>query len=249
MKTAIEIVNSFMVNGFETVEGECTQHGQSKRLVRVGAPWNCSKCFEIELAATTRAELAAKRNDDMLLISRLPNKFMGSKWPAVTAEQKAVRGMVRQFRDFIVGDKRWAALIFTGITGTGKTWLASELGEALIRNLCMSVRYVTAQGIVSEIQATYGKEGKSEEAEIEKFVRYDLLIIDEADVKRDNANASLLFTEVINRRYLNSKPVLMITNQAMENLEQFVGDRVFSRLHENAFVCSFDWADFRRAKQ
>lgn len=247
MKTAGEIIAGFHSDGFVELEGECAQHGPSRRLVRAGQPWNCRKCLEAEIAARAQAEWLAQRREDMLQISHIPAKFMGKGWPAITAEQKAVRGAVRRFRDFIVSENTWAALVFTGQTGTGKTWLASELGEALIRNLGMSVRYVTAQGIVSEIQASYGKEGKSEEGEIERFVRYDLLVIDEADVKRDNPNAALLFTEVINRRYLAGKPVVVITNQAMERLEQYVGDRVFSRLHENSFVCSFDWPDFRKA--
>lgn len=248
MKNAMEIIDGFRANGFDEVDGECTQHGASRKLVRTGEEWSCAKCFGIELAAATRAEWVASRHEDMLKISHIPIKFMGKRWPAVTDEHKAVRGVVRQFRDFIVGQQTWAALIFTGKTGTGKTWLASELAEALIRNLCISVRYVTAQGIISEIQSAYSKEGKSEEGEIDRFVQYDLLVIDEADVKRDSPNASLLFTEVINRRYINSKPVVMITNQSMENLEQYVGDRVYSRLHENGFVCSFDWSDFRRTQ-
>lgn len=246
MKQAMEIIQGMLAKGFSEVDGECPQHGASKRLVRDGEAWSCSKCLEAEIAATGRAQWLAERQEGLMKISHIPSKFVGKRWPVATPEHAAARMMVARFRDFILSNKEWAALIMTGKTGTGKTWLASEFAEALIRRLGLSVRYVTAQGIVSEIQSAYGREGKSEEGEIERFTSYDLLVIDEADVKRDNPNASLLFTEVINRRYISGKPVVVITNQAMENLEQYVGDRVYSRLHENGFICSFDWPDFRR---
>lgn len=246
MKTAMELVEGFKAAGLHEIDGACAVHGPSRRLVRGTEEWTCRKCLEAEVAAKVREQWLAERNATLLQIAHIPAKFMGRRWPASTPDQQLLRSTVRQFRDFIVGHKEWAALVMSGKTGTGKTWLASELAEALIRNLSMSVRYVTAQGIISEIQASYGKEGKSEEGEIDRFVQYDLLVIDEADVKRDNANAALLFTEVINRRYVSGKPVVMITNQSMENLEQFVGDRVYSRLHENGFICSFGGPDLRR---
>jgi DNA replication protein DnaC len=241
-----EILKDFRERGFNEVEGTCEKHGASKALMMGGEPWRCGKCLEAAMAADTREQWLAERNKTLVQIAHLPAKFMGKTWPAGTDEQKAARAMVRTFWNFFVSGKAWGALIFIGKTGTGKTWLATEFAESLIRKLSKSVRYVTAQGIVSEIQASYGKDGKSEESEIDRFVQYDLLIIDEIDVKRNTDNANLLLTEVINRRYSNEKPVLVITNQALDNLEQFVGDRVFSRLHENAFVCSFGWPDFRR---
>jgi DNA replication protein DnaC len=133
-----------------------------------------------------------------------------------------------------------------GNVGTGKTLLASELAESLIEGLSMSVRYCTAKQMIAEIQAAYSAEGKSEEMEVLRFVQYGLLILDEIDAKPDRENANLLLTEVINRRYNAEMPVVVITNQPFDNLAKFVGDRVDDRLHENAFVCSFDWPSFRR---
>lgn len=248
MKTAAEIIPGNFASGWHEVVGTCPTHGEWKSIVRDGAQWQCERCFDEQLKREADQIWLEQRRKDVLAVAHLPGKFMGRRWPAATPAQVAVRGLVRQFRDFIVENKNeWAALLMTGETGTGKTWLATELAEALIRNLGMSVRYVTAQGMIGEIQACYSIEGKSESGEIERFVQYDLLLVDEADVKRDSQNAVLLLTEVINRRYLAGKPVVVLTNQALDNLEQFVGDRVFSRLHENRFVCLFDWPDFRKA--
>lgn len=247
MEQILGKLGAAVLAGLTEAEGTCERHGAFRGYVREGGAPRCGKCHEEEVKRVEHERWLSERNATLLAIAHIPAKFMGQPWPARTDEHKAVRIMVRQFRDFITERPRWAAMVFTGKTGTGKTWLASEFAEAMIRRLSKSVRYVTAQGLISEIQAAYGKEGKSEEGEIERFVQYDLLIVDEIDVKRGTENANLLLTEVINRRYANDKPVLVITNQAMGNLEQFVGDRVFSRLHENGFVCDFGWPDFRKA--
>ena len=114
--------------------------------------------------------------------------------------------------------------------------------------------------MISEIQASYGAEGKSESGEIDRFAHYDLLILDEIDAISGKENAQLLLTEVINRRYANHRPVIAITNQKLEApeerradrvaervyaLKDFVGDRVYDRLRENGFPCVFGWASQR----
>lgn len=233
---------------FERLAGDCDEHGHFENvLTRRGDPWACPKCIEAAMAQQRHDAWLAERNDTLMQIAKIPSKYAGQKFIATTDEQKRVRMRVIEFREFILKEPRtWAVLALAGTMGTGKTLMACEFAESLIKKLSMSVRYISAQGIVSEIQSCYGQEGKNEESEIAKFVQYDILIIDEVDAKRTTESANLLFNEVINRRYAENKPVIIITNQAMEGLAQFVGDRVADRLHENAFICSFNWASARR---
>jgi DNA replication protein DnaC len=100
--------------------------------------------------------------------------------------------------------------------------------------------------MISEVQASYSSETKSKEGEILRFLQYDVLILDEIDAKPDREDSNLILTEVINRRYNEQKPVIAISNQPLADLAKFVGDRVHSRLHENAFICAFTWADSRK---
>ncbi|NHZ99027.1 hypothetical protein [Massilia sp. CCM 8734] len=87
--------------------------------------------------------------------------------------------------------------------------------------------------MISEVQSTYGtRDGKSSETEI--------------DAIRRSEDADLLLTEIINRRFNEGKPIVAISNQALDGLKQFVGARVHSRLYENSFPCAFTWGDFRR---
>jgi DNA replication protein DnaC len=231
----------------QRVAGECAAHGPREVVVRVGLAWYCPACLEAQLKAEADQRWKRERREHLHVVAAIPAKFRGKQFTATSPAQKLARGTAKAFRDEIAKSLRWAVLALVGEPGTGKTLLACELAASLVDNLGMSVRYATAQTMISEIQATYGADGKSEEAEIARYARYDLLIIDEIDAKRSSANADMLLTEIVNRRYNAELPVVVITNQAIASLGKFVGDRVADRLHENAFVCAFDWPSFRRA--
>lgn len=228
------------------LSGTCKQHGSAEVLVRAGTAWHCPRCLDAELAADFERRAAADRAVTLMTAATIPAKYIDQKFVASSAEQKGVYRQARNFRDFILREQAWAALIMTGITGTGKTLMACEMAQSLIKNASRSVRYITANGMISEIQASYGREGKSEEGEILRFLQYEVLILDEIDAIRATGNASLLLTEIINRRYNENRPVIAISNQPLADLAKFVGDRVHSRLHENAFICAFTWADARK---
>lgn len=231
------------------IEGECEKHGKSSCFVlksRPDATWFCGACAEEKQREDSHREWLRSRSEQLHRIADIPAKYRGAKFAANSIEQKRARGTVKAFRDSIVNERKWAVLVLMGGVGTGKTLLASELAESLINSLSMSVRYCTAKQMISEIQASYSTEGRTEEGEVLRFVGYDVLIVDEIDAKPDRENANLLLTEVVNRRYNAEKPMIVITNQPFDNLAKYVGDRVDDRLHENSFVCSFDWPSFRR---
>jgi DNA replication protein DnaC len=228
-------------------DGACDTHGAAEVLVRKGALWHCPECLEAKMATEARERWIAARSADLMAAATIPTKYIGQKFEATCEDHRAVRRTVQLYRDFILKGQVWAALVLVGKTGTGKTLLACELAQSLIHRASRSVRYITAAGMISEIQACYGREGRSEEGEIMRFAQYDVLILDEIDAIRNTDNANLLLTEIVNRRYNENKPVIVVSNQPFGNLAKFVGERVHSRLHENAFVCDFKWADARRA--
>jgi len=227
--------------------GTCEQHGDATVLVRTGSSWHCPTCVEQQQESEGREHWLKTRLETLHGIANFPAKHSGKRFVAHTQEQRDCRAMAAAFRDFIVERKQWAALMLIGANGTGKSLIATELGESCINKFCRSVRYTTAHGMIAEIQASYGREGKSEEAEIERFVQFDLLIVDEIDAKRDTDAANLLLTEVIGRRYNAEKPVVVISNQPVASLPRFIGDRVCDRLRENNFTCAFNWPSFRGA--
>lgn len=229
------------------VAGVCDQHGAAEVLVRDGRAWYCPACLERGKSEELRAQWLAARAADLHQIATIPPRYRGQRFPVSAPAHKRVRAIAAAFRDQVLTSTTptWGCLTLMGNVGTGKTLLACEFGESAITRLGLSVRYCTAKTMIAEIQASYGREGKSEDGEIARFVQYDLLILDEVDAIPNKDNAALLLTEVVNQRYGALKPLIVITNQALATLGEFVGDRVADRLAENAFVCAFDWPSFR----
>lgn len=242
------------------VDGACDDHGPSKVLARAGLGWYCPHCLDRQKQPEYNSQWAKLRLDDMIKIADIPARYRGKTFKGLTDKHKLIREIAAKFRDTILTGSQWAALLLAGEVGTGKTLLACELAEAFIKKTGRSVRYITARGMISEIQASYGAEGKSEASELDRFAQYDLLILDEIDAISGKENAQLLLTEVINRRYANNRPVIAITNQKLEapqerradriaervcTLKDFVGDRVYDRLRDNGFPCVFGWASQR----
>lgn len=251
MESAIEIIKDAIKTGNMTEHhGTCEKHGDSTITLptKFSRGWSCKECHFEKLKEEEREKWLQDRNETLHRIAEIPRKYKAQKFVATTPAQKAARTMAKAYRDYIVENNEWAVLVMMGGVGTGKTLMASEFAESLINNNSMSVRYCTAKQMINEIQIAYNPaEGKTEEGEILRFVQYDVLILDEIDAKPDRENANILLTEVINRRYNSGRPVIIITNQPFDNLDKFVGSRVDDRLHENSFVCNFDWPSFRRA--
>lgn len=227
-------------------EGHCAVHGASTVLARSGGAWHCPRCLDEQLRAEFGQQAARDRQAHLQKIANLPAKHCGKKFQFSTDKQKAVGALAVQFRDFVATQPGWAALLMFGLNGTGKSLMATQLAERLITRYGKSVRYTTAASMISDIQSCYGREGRSAETAMLELVQYDLLIIDEIDLIRDKDDTRILLTEVISKRYNAERPVVAISNQTLDTLGQYVGDRIVSRLHENSFICSFDWADFRR---
>lgn len=230
----------------QRLDGSCGEHGAATVLARADRGWYCPTCLEAHKRDESIRRWAQERAPTLHGIASIPARYRGQEFKATSPAQKQVRAMAAAFRDFVVAEPRWACLLLIGEIGTGKTQLACELGEAFINRLLRSVRYVTAKGMVSEIQAAYSTDGKTEESEIDRFVRYDLLILDEIDLVPAKENALGLLMEVINRRYGSHRPMIVVTNQQLADLGRFVGERVVDRFHENGFPCAFDWPSFRR---
>lgn len=237
----------------EPFTGTCELHGESTVEIfkaQKVKEWFCTECHQAQIRREDDERRRKERTEAIYRGACLPEKYMGQTFPVSTPAQRAVRAQAKAFMDCLKKDRLWTTLLMAGETGTGKTLLATEMAEAMMTKQLLTVRYCTSSQMIAEIQESYSSEGKkigkTQAGEILRFVSYDVLILDEIDAKPSYENANVLLTEVINQRYNALRPVIAITNQPLDTLHKFVGDRVDSRLHENAFICAFTWPDFRK---
>ena len=131
MQSVAGLLSSFGAN-LSMVAGKCEQHGAAEVLMRTGKAWKCPRCLEAEMAADTHATWLATRSTDLMRTASIPAKYVGQRFTASTDDQRIVLRTVQQYRDFILREPAWAALILVGTTGTGKTLRACLLGQSLI---------------------------------------------------------------------------------------------------------------------
>ena len=134
---------------------------------------------------------------------------------------------------------------FSGGTGLGKTHLALAILNRLTQR-GFSVYYNSASGIIKQLEKErFGRSADSVEEEIEKC---DLLIVDDLGAEFATPFAESTVNELVNNVILSGKPMIMISNLSVNELEERYGQRVVSRL--NSFeVVEFIGEDIRQLKK
>lgn len=189
----------------------------------------------------------------------IPERFAGRTFDAfhVTNDDQAravkvSARFVEKFADSILPNGR--CLIFAGKPGTGKSHLACAIGQELIKR-GHSALYCKAGEIVRRVKDSWRKDSKETEEQIyNALAAVDLLIIDEIGLQRGSEFEQEVISEVIDKRYLRRRPIIIMTNLDVDNagghgrqtLENYIGERAFDRLCDGGLVCKFNWQSFRR---
>lgn len=143
--------------------------------------------------------------------------------------------------------KNYKNLYIFGDVGRGKTFLINSIAkEILDRNY--SVIYLTATKLFSFMNDyLYAFSERKEELKerYDLIFESDLLIIDDLGSENDrNSNESNLF-EIVNDRMINKKPIIFSSNYSEDELMEFYGDRIFSRIIGSSHVMEIFGEDLR----
>lgn len=143
--------------------------------------------------------------------------------------------------------KNYKNLYIFGDVGRGKTFLINSIAkEILDRNY--SVLYLTATKLFSFMNDyLYAFSERKEELKerYDLIFESDLLIIDDLGSENDrNSNESNLF-EIVNDRMINKKPIIFSSNYSEDELMEFYGDRIFSRIIGSSQVMEIFGEDLR----
>jgi DNA replication protein DnaC len=140
--------------------------------------------------------------------------------------------------------KRGDSLIFLGAPGTGKSHLATAILQAILPKHCGL--YTTTSAIIRAWRDTWRKESELSERQLLKtYAELPLLVIDEVGVQRGTEDEKNTMFDILDRRYRDMKPTILLANQTKEQLAEILGERVFDRLRETARIVSFQWESYR----
>jgi DNA replication protein DnaC len=139
------------------------------------------------------------------------------------------------------------SLLLLGNPGTGKNHLAAAVCHE-VAGAGFSVCHTRALKMVRRIRQSWGKGsgGEDEQAAIDLFVAPDLLVLDEVGVDYGSNAERVLFFEVLNDRYENLKPTILVSNLSISEMSVSLGPRIIERFREGkSRVIAFTWESFR----
>jgi len=195
----------------------------------------------------TGAELQARAE------SRLNRHIKESKFPLLkpleTFDLAAVPDLdIRLFRELAVGGyiREHRNIIFLGRSGTGKTHMATALGIEACRQ-SFRTRFVTCYGLVNEL--VEARQERALQRLIQKYVRCDLLIMDELGYIPFSKEGSELLFQVLAERHEKGS-VMITTNLGFADWTRVFGDpamtaALLDRLTHKAHIINCSWESYR----
>jgi len=102
--------------------------------------------------------------------------------------------------------------------------------------------------IIRKVKSTWDRNAEmTEEDVIRVYCQKDLLIIDEVGVQFGTDAEKIILFEIINERYAQMLPTILISNLTESELSNYIGERIIDRMKEGqGAVIKFDWDSYRK---
>ncbi len=236
-------------------EQHCDKHGAfvSRNVYR--SIWTKCPACDAEAQAEReqqeerqRVERRQQRMAELMQASAIPSRFVGRSFANFHAPTPAHQHALTVCRDYAEQyaehARRGSGLILAGMPGTGKSHLAAAILQALIGR--HDVRYTTCMDMIRAVRETWRRDSDRTETQVlGGLQRLDLLAVDEVGMQYGTEGEQTILFDVLDRRYREVKPTIILTNQDQRGLREFVGDRTFDRLTETCRWVPFDWPSYR----
>jgi len=185
--------------------------------------------------------------------NRLNRRIREAKFPLMkpleTFDLNAVPDLdIRLFRELAGCDyiQERKNIIFLGRSGTGKTHMATALGVEACKNNYRT-RFVTCYGLANEL--IEAREERQLQRLLQRYSRYDLLILDELGYVPFSREGSELLFQVLAERHEKGS-IIITTNLGFADWTQVFGDPVITaalldRLTHKAHIINCTWESYR----
>lgn len=168
-------------------------------------------------------------------LKEFPRRYADKTFANFKASTPSQRQIVKHLKD------GGSAVIYGG-NGTGKTHLAF----AAVRNQIESgkdSKYVLAYDFFTDIKNSFSD--SSTEAVMRRYEGCDYLVIDEVDKSFGTVTEFVYLYTLVNRRYNNLRPTVLITNASEKDLVTVIGASTISRIGGDGAVIELVGEDYR----
>lgn len=243
-----------------TAPAMCAAHGDYiASCLREGQLSGCPACSRERLAEVETQErqdqqrlAVAARLERQLGQALIPQRFKTKTFESYRASTDRQRVALAACQGYAADFPEHAAsgrcLLLLGHVGNGKTHLAAAIASVVVEQHRHNVLYTTVSRVCQQVKASYGKDSAQSEREaLEIFRTPELLILDEVGASYGTDFERMVMFEVVNARYEDVKPTIVISNLGAPALSGALGDRTVDRLREGGgVVVVFDWESARR---
>jgi DNA replication protein DnaC len=251
-------------NLFPTLDTEtrkCPRHGeyQSTLFRALGAErWSpCPECHQesidrenAEMTAQVMADVKRAQMNDLFGRAAIPKRFQNRTLDSYRTEHegehRAHRAASRYADEFDQALELGASLIMCGNPGTGKTHLAVGIAKRVMES-GRTALFSSVIEMARSVKECYSHNAtRTERQVIADYTRPDLLVLDEVGHQHGSDTERMILFDVINARYQECRPVILITNLQLPMLKTYLDERAQDRLREGGGrVIVFDWPSRR----
>ena len=256
----IDQVNKMWMPDIARVDGQCDLHGpfEANAMIFGGKTLGgaCPVCLaerdakDQERQRAMQSDLERRRIEGLFQRAGIPVRFQSRTFDNYQVNNDGQERALRKARAYADGWQQsvtaGTSLIFSGNAGTGKTHLACAIANQLIAQGVSAV-FTTVSDAMRAIKRTYDADSQMTELQaIQAFVDPGLLILDEVGANRGTEYEVQLVFDIINKRYENCRPTIILTNLDPQALRDCLGERVVDRLREGGGkLVAFTWESFR----
>ena len=242
-------------------ENQALRQKRAELLVKNGYPadytdirYRCEACGDTGFIGTKmcrcmREELVMAGYESSgigrLMQTQSFESFSLDYYPA--ADRQGMEANLRTLREFAThfDTRRGENYLLVGTTGLGKTHLSTSVARMVIDG-GFDVVYDTAQGVFSAFEAAqFGRDAAAGE---DKYLRCELLIMDDLGTELTNTFTVSCLYNIINTRLNNNLSTIINTNLTHSELRARYADRITSRLFGEFRPLMFTGSDIRREK-
>ena len=197
-------------------------------------------------------EKKAKAIEDKILNCGVSKRNLNKTFDtyiASTDEQTKAKALYKGFADSVCNDAIAKSLIVCGSVGTGKTHLASSTVHQIVNNgkTCELIKIID---LIRQFKSTWSKDNDStEESFLNYYTKIPALIIDEVGVQFGSDTEKMIIFDIIDGRYNNMLPTALISNLALPDVQELIGERAIDRMREDGgVVVAMSWESHRGLK-
>ncbi|WP_299231682.1 ATP-binding protein [uncultured Halomonas sp.] len=251
-----------VLSGQAEVRNEsCRIHGAYAATLMPNGKWSgCPECIEADKEQQRQAEMreragqaSAGRLEKLREGSLIPRRFQGRSLEGFNTDGRrdkafaltACQRYVERFADRL---EQGGGMVLTGSVGAGKSHLAYAIGNALLDRgyRVMGIDVYELIDLIKE--RAFSQKGGSEREAIKAFVAgLDLLILDEIGAQLGTEWERLMLFKIINERYKQMLPTILISNIDAAGLGEYLGERIVDRMTEGGgMTLTLDWESYRK---